>query len=94
MGNALRYRARRDDNESAIVQALQAVGCSVMPLPGGEGRPDLLVGRAGVNYLLEVKGAAGTLTPAQVQFHGTWQGRPVAVVRTRREALQAVEILS
>lgn len=45
---------RRDDNEPAIVAALEAVGCAVLRL-NETGAPDLLVSFRGVLRLLEVK---------------------------------------
>lgn len=45
---------RRDENEPAIVAALEAVGCSVLRL-NETGAPDLLVSFRGVLRLLEVK---------------------------------------
>ncbi len=79
---------RRDANERAIVEALQAVGCDVTRV-SGEGAPDLLVRRstwaAGSCLGLEVKGRTGTRTKAQ-------QGSQWPIVRTIGEALLAVGI--
>ena len=55
----------------------------------GKGRPDLLVGYRGVNFLLEVKGPKGALNEAQERYHAEWKGQ-IAVVRTPEEALEAV----
>ena len=84
-----RYAARRDGNEAEIVAALEAAGCDVYRL---DMPCDLLVGRAGVNYLLEVKnpGTYGKLAPHQREFAVSWRGGRVAVVETIDEALQAV----
>lgn len=85
---------KRDSNEAAIVQALVAAGCSVDPLPGGNGRPDLLVGRAGATYLIEVKDPAATpakrrLNPLQKKWHAEWRGR-AHLVETAEQALMVV----
>ena len=53
-----RRAARRDQNEDAIVAALEAAGASVTRI-GAEGVPDLLCGYAGATYLLEVKAPLG-----------------------------------
>lgn len=45
----------RDANEGPIVDALEAAGATVSRLDGKNGEPDLLVGFAGVNELMEVK---------------------------------------
>lgn len=87
-------RARRTDGNHAVVRdTLRALpGVTVTDLSGaGAGIPDLLVGYAGRNYLLEVKDPAQVpsrrrLTRAQVAWHGGWAGQ-VAVVHTAEEAL-------
>lgn len=93
----MRHAAKLDGNHRAIVEMLRAVGCSVQSLAAvGEGCPDLLVGRLGKNWLLEVKDgslvpSAQKLTPAQVKWHQAWRGQ-VAVVRDREEALRVVGV--
>lgn len=86
----MRRIARTDANQPDIVAGLRAAGASVEPLHfAGRGVPDLLVGRAGCNYLIEVKTADGILTPDQVSWHAAWAGQ-VAVCHTIAEALIAV----
>lgn len=88
-----RYAKTRDDNESDIVDALRAAGCSVVRLD----RPcDLVVGRAHRNYLMEIKlplgpqgGDPSRMTDGQEEFERTWRGQ-FAVVRTIREAFTVV----
>lgn len=83
---------RRDGNHAAIRDFLREVGWSVLDLGDrGDGCPDLLVGAAGVNVLLEVKlpGREGDLEPAQVTFHTTWRGQ-VSVVSSCEVALDIV----
>lgn len=96
----MRRAAHIDDNQPAIVSALQAAGCSTQSLAAvGLGVPDLLVGFAGVNILLEIKNREGLdgevargkiLTPDQKKFHGFWKGQ-IAIVYTPQDALQAVK---
>lgn len=81
---------RVDANQAEIVRALRDAGCSVYVASScGEGFPDLVVGRDGHNWLLEVKVARGAQTPQQVAFHAAWRGQ-YAVVRTATEALASV----
>lgn len=88
----MRRIAKTDANHAAIIAALRQVGASVVSLhAAGDGLPDLLVGWRGANYLLEVKSAAGRLTPAQARLHATWAGR-IAVVRSVDEALRAIGV--
>ena len=92
----MRFRARIDDNQPSIVKALRAAGYSVQPLSAvGKGCPDLLVGRFGRTFLLEVKNRDGNspaqraLTAQQVEWHKAWRGH-VVVVHTPEEALEAL----
>lgn len=83
---------KADANQAEIIDALMLVGCSVTWIEGirEAGVPDLLVGRAGRTYLLEVKGKKGRQTESQIGWYIRWRGDPVVVVRTIEEALTAV----
>ena len=89
--------ARVDANQAEIVAALRQVGCSVQPLHMvGKGCPDLLVGRSGLNVLIEVKDGSKPpserkLTPDQCIWHDNWRGQ-VTVVCNVHEALVAVGV--
>ena len=80
-----RYDARRDANEPEIVEALEAVGASVLRLDD----VDLLIGYRGTNYLMEVKTPEGKLNKKQQKFFRSWQGQ-VNIVRTRIQALKLI----
>lgn len=96
----VRRAARRDATEDAIVNALRAVGCSVAYW-GADDAPDLVVGRLGRNYLMEVKQPIGPrggssqsgqhLSEGQVKWHRDWRGH-VTVVRSALEALEVVGV--
>jgi hypothetical protein len=82
---------RRDANEREIIEALKAAGCSVLQIDV----IDLVVGRAGCNFLLEVKDGSlppsrKRLTDSEANFIRSWRGREVVVVETVEEALRAV----
>lgn len=87
--------AKVDANQKEIVEALRSIGATVQHLHAvAQGCPDLLVGRQGVNYLLEIKDGAKPpsgrkLTPDQVTWHSIWQGAAV-VVKSVDEAIAAV----
>ncbi len=91
-----RHAARVDENQSTLVKALRARGYSVACThAAGKGFPDLVVGRNGLNWLLEIKDPAQEparrkLTPAQVDFHARWAGQ-IAVVETIEDCLEAME---
>ena len=88
----MRRAAKVDRNHVEIVEALRAVGCYVVSLASlGGGVPDLLVFKrsSGLLRLLEVKAPKGKLTPAQEEV---FPRLPVWVVRSRDEALRAMEV--
>jgi Holliday junction resolvase len=89
----MRRAAKVDANQPEIVQALRDAGWSVAVMSAvGQGFPDLVIGRDGVNVLVEVKDgskppSAQKLTPDQVEFHAAWNGR-IEVVNSVESALQ------
>lgn len=91
----MKHKPRTDRNQSEIVKALRAKGYCVLSLASvGKGVPDLLVGHAGHNYLIEVKDgkkppSSRALTPDQRAFHETWTGH-VCVVTCAEDAVNAV----
>lgn len=91
----MRRAGKRDSNHAEIVKALRDLGCSVLDLGAvGHGCPDILVGVAGVNYLLEIKDgrkppSERKLTPDQVDWHRVWKGQALVVTNVL-EAAQAV----
>lgn len=94
----MRRAAKVDANQSEIVAALRKCGCTVQSLASvGRGVPDLLVGRAGRNFLLEVKDGSKPrsqrdLTPDELRWLYAWRGA-ATVVESVEEALKAVEAL-
>jgi Holliday junction resolvase len=92
----MRRRAASDGNQPEIVAALRKCGATVVTCHAvGQGFPDLVVGYRGDTYMIEVKDPTQPkhrheLTPAQVEFHGAWRGKPIAKVFTVDDALRAV----
>ena len=82
---------RRDENEPEIVQALEAIGCTVLR----QDFPcDLAVGYRARNFYIEVKNPNKPkrdrqLTKTQKQFFASWKGQ-VRVVETPEEAIKLV----
>jgi len=80
-----RRALRTDANHDQIVEAAIAMGASVQSLVAvGAGCPDLLLGYAGRNLLVEIKdgmkpASARGLTDAERYWHNKWRGH-VAVV--------------
>ena len=82
---------RVDSNQKDIVSALRKEGYSVQHLHSvGAGCPDILVGYAGINILIEIKEGDGKLTAAQVVWHGDWQGQ-VSIAKDKQEAIEIVK---
>jgi len=87
--------ARVDANQADIIKALRKIGCTVTPTHTiGKGFPDLVVGRNGVNHLLELKDgtkppSARTLTPDEAKFHIEWRG-VVHIVYSVDDAMRVV----
>lgn len=83
---------KRDANEPEIIAALEAAGCTVDQLPGGSGRPDLLVGdpQTRLPLLMEVKmPLKATLNPLQKKYHA-WSGAKIYLVTTPGVAIEII----
>lgn len=92
---------RTDDNQTEVVKALEKCGCLVQRLNAVKaGCPDLLVGRAGKLFLLEVKPGYAKdkrqreLNDIEEAWHFRWRGFPVHVVLSPEDALLAVGLSS
>lgn len=91
----MRYAARVDANQDAVVSALRAAGASVyiLKLP-----VDLLVGHVGKTALVEVKdpnssyGRKG-LNENQRKFKEGWMGGTLAVVDGPEAALRLLKVM-
>lgn len=76
----MKYGAKIDANQPAIVKALRAAGCTVQHLHAvGAGCPDLLCAIQGKTFLIEVKDGAKPaseqkLKPTQLKWHAEWAG--------------------
>jgi len=70
------YSIRRTDiNQKQIVKELRQLGYSVCSLHTvGNGCPDLVIGKAGINLLVEVKRKGEHLTADEGRFFATWSG--------------------
>lgn len=94
---SVRRAAKVDANHGEVVNALRAVGCSVLSLAAvGNGCPDLLVCVPWNRrlHLIEVKDGSRPpserkLTDDQVKFHASWKG-PIHVVMNVEQALAVV----
>ncbi len=86
----MRLAAKVDANHGEIVEGLRAAGFSVDALPGGNGRPDLLVGAYATNILLEIKQPGEKLNSLQKHWHAGWRGK-AHVVHSLLEAIDVVQ---
>jgi hypothetical protein len=88
----MRYAARVDANQDAIVSALRAAGAYVWIV----GLPvDLLVGYRNHTYLVEIKtDAKKRLTPLQADFFNNWKGGTLARVDSPESALRMLKVIA
>lgn len=90
------HAGRTDANHIEVVQALLGIGCTVQSLASvGLGCPDLVVGFAGVNILIEVKdgtriASERKLTPDEKKWHDRWKGQ-ICTVESPEEAIVKVK---
>jgi len=85
MASPNRYAQRKDANQKDIVMCLEALGFDVITM---HTPTDLLLGRAGRTYCIEVKdGEKKKYTPAQIKFNATWRGHR-ATIRSVGDAIQ------
>lgn len=88
-----------DANQVAVVAAFRAAGASVLHLHEvGKGCPDLLIGIAGVDALVELKDGNKTasqteLNELQQVFHRNWRGRKVVVITSAKQAFDFTRFL-
>jgi len=93
----MRRAARIDGNHREIVEAFEALGCSVLSLAAmGKGVPDLLVGVGLKNYLLEVKDgslvpSARKLTQDEQRFQRAWKGQ-WGIIEDIRDVVRFVQV--
>jgi len=86
-----RRAARVDVNQPEIVATLREAGYSVTPTHMvGNGFPDIVVGRNGYNWLVEIKDgdkppSAQKLTDDEEKWHLNWRG--TAIVANSAEDL-------
>lgn len=91
----MRRAAKTDANHQEIVKGLRKSGCTVLDLSAvGNGCPDIAVGRAGINWLFEIKDgskppSARKLTMMEQAFFATWRGN-VQVVKSLDEAIDII----
>jgi len=87
----MRYAARVDENQAAIVQALRAAGAYVWII----GLPvDLLVGYKDRTLLMEVKTTSKKrLTGLQADFFEKWMGGTLCRVDSPEAALRMIGVI-
>ena len=90
----MRYAAKVDATHQEIRDGLRKAGFSVFDASKlGAGFPDLVVGKHGRTYLIEVKTPRGSKTAqerlgaAQAAFRDAWRGGPVLACQSLEDAL-------
>lgn len=92
----MRRAAKIDSNQNKVVTLLRKIpGVSVAVTSAlGKGFPDLVIGRNGKNYLVELKDgdkfkSQQKLTPEESKWHDEWRGQ-VAVCANIDEVLNTI----
>jgi hypothetical protein len=87
----MRYAARTDENQTAIVKALRDAGAYVWII----GLPvDLLVGYGNHTFLVEIKtNAKKRLTTLQADFFEKWCGGTLARIDSPEAALRMIGVV-
>jgi Holliday junction resolvase len=85
---------KSDLNQPQLIEDLRKCGFTVVPImaagAGKSGVPDLIVGRAGVDRMVEVKNkVGGLLSDAQLTFISEWAGAPVIVAQDAQDVILA-----
>ncbi len=87
-----RYARKKDSNHALIVKYFKSLGCSVLVLDVTvTGAPDLLIGRYGVNRLVEVKTIGEEPRASQEAWWRSWKGGTVQVARTLLDVSRIVQ---
>lgn len=92
----MRRAAKVDENQKEIIDLLRRLGFSVKDTSRvGEGFPDIVFARAGVNYLAEIKDgkkipSKRRLTQDQERFHNDWNGR-IYLFESEADVLVAID---
>lgn len=77
---------KRDSNHAEIARTFEQLGCTVFDTSAvGGDFPDMVVGIAGKNLLVECKTEKGALTQGQDGFRERWRGQ-YDVVRSPEDA--------
>ncbi len=85
-----RRAAKVDVNQPEIVAGLRKLGFSVLSIAQLKNCCDLVIGKDGRNWLIEIKSnKKSKLTEGEQKFHDTWKGS-VCVVTTIDEVLEFV----
>jgi hypothetical protein len=87
----MRYAARTDENQAAIVKALRDAGAYVWII----GLPiDLLVGYGNHTFLVEIKSTSKKrLTALQADFFESWCGGTLARIDNPEAALRMIGVV-
>jgi hypothetical protein len=90
-----KFARRQDANHTEVIEAYEALGCSVLDLSRvaeltQPGCPDLLVAWNGQTWLSETKTEVGALNPAQAHFIEEWKG-DIVIVRSVEDVFTVVQ---
>lgn len=86
------HRSKIDESQKRLVPFLRAHGASFESMaPLGKRAPDGVLGYLGVDQLVEFKTDKAMPTAGQIEWHRSWRGRPVVVLRTEADCTALLE---
>ncbi len=89
-----RYARKKDSNHTALLRSFKLLKCTVLVLDvSTKGAPDLLIGRSGVDQLVEIKPVGEEPRDSQLEWWTGWFGRKVMVARTHADAARIVRTM-
>lgn len=89
------YVVTLDENHAEIKKTLLDLGWSVFDTARvGRGFPDLVAGKMGITYLIEVKPLKGKLQQNQIDFIEKWKGSQVKIIHSKDEVLALDALVS
>ena len=88
----MRYGAKVDEAQRELVPVYEQFGASWQSTASvGHDCPDGFVGFLGLTDPIEFKTGKAKVTAGQLEWHISWRGSPVRVIRTRADVVEHLD---